>query len=140
MSSQTPIRSWLFAPGHSEGLLDKVFRAGADAVVLDLEDAVPRAFKAQARSMVAATIRDKSAWVRINVSGSSDAAVDLEAVSEHAEGIRIPKVEVSQRCDLGRAAGATVRACVHHRDGARAYGGRGDRGSPPVPVPDPGNR
>jgi citrate lyase subunit beta/citryl-CoA lyase len=93
VTSQAPIRSWLFAPGHSEGLLDKVFRAGADAVVLDLEDAVPRAFKAQARSMVAATIRDKSAWVRINVSGSADAAADLEAVAEHAEGIRIPKVE-----------------------------------------------
>ena len=34
-------RSYLFAPGHNAKLLDKVFDAGADAVMLDLEDAVP---------------------------------------------------------------------------------------------------
>ena len=34
-------RSYLFAPGHSPKLLGKVFTAGADAVILDLEDAVP---------------------------------------------------------------------------------------------------
>ncbi len=33
--------SFLFAPGHSAKLLGKVFDAGADAVILDLEDAVP---------------------------------------------------------------------------------------------------
>ena len=30
------IRSWLFAPGHDEKLLHKVFDAGADMVVIDL--------------------------------------------------------------------------------------------------------
>jgi citrate lyase beta subunit len=34
-------RSYLFAPGHDAKLLAKVFDAGADAVMLDLEDAVP---------------------------------------------------------------------------------------------------
>ena len=34
-------RSYLFAPGHSHKLLARVFEAGADAVMLDLEDAVP---------------------------------------------------------------------------------------------------
>ncbi|MHB8587962.1 MAG: aldolase/citrate lyase family protein [Candidatus Dormibacteraceae bacterium] len=32
-------RSWLFAPGHNEKLLRRVFEAGADLVLLDLEDA-----------------------------------------------------------------------------------------------------
>ena len=36
-------RSYLFAPGHNEKLLGRVFNAGADAVMLDLEDAVPPA-------------------------------------------------------------------------------------------------
>ena len=34
-------RSYLFAPGHNAKLLGRVFEAGADAVMLDLEDAVP---------------------------------------------------------------------------------------------------
>ncbi len=46
-------RSYLFAPGHNEKLLGRVFDAGADAVMLDLEDAVPPHAKQQARAMVA---------------------------------------------------------------------------------------
>jgi citrate lyase subunit beta / citryl-CoA lyase len=46
-------RSYLFAPGHNAKLLRKVFDAGADAVMLDLEDAVPPEAKNQARAMVA---------------------------------------------------------------------------------------
>ena len=42
-------RSYLFAPGHNEKLLGKVFDAGADAVMLDLEDAVPPEGKERAR-------------------------------------------------------------------------------------------
>jgi citrate lyase subunit beta / citryl-CoA lyase len=37
----SPLRSWLYAPGNNGRLLRRVFAAGADAVVLDLEDAVP---------------------------------------------------------------------------------------------------
>ena len=43
-------RSYLFAPGHNAKLLDRVFHAGADAVMLDLEDAVPPQAKATARA------------------------------------------------------------------------------------------
>ena len=39
-------RSYLFAPGHNAKLLNRVFHAGADAVMLDLEDAVPPEAKA----------------------------------------------------------------------------------------------
>ena len=46
-------RSYLFAPGHNEKLLSKVFDAGADAVMLDLEDAVPIDHKDTARRLVA---------------------------------------------------------------------------------------
>jgi citrate lyase subunit beta/citryl-CoA lyase len=86
-------RSYLFAPGHNEKLLGRVFDPGADAVMLDLEDAVPRHAKVQARAMVADVLADRSAWVRINAVGTELAAADLDAVAGLAAGIRIPKVE-----------------------------------------------
>src|SRR5947209_1410625 len=86
-------RSYLFAPGHNEKLLGRVFDVGADAVMLDLEDAVPPHAKAQARSMVANALAERPAWVRINAVGTELAAVDLDAVAGLAAGIRIPKVE-----------------------------------------------
>ena len=86
-------RSYLFAPGHDAKLLGKVFDAGADAVILDLEDAVPPARKAAARSMVAEVLTSEMAWVRINIAGTDWAAADLEAIAGSAYGIRIPKVE-----------------------------------------------
>jgi citrate lyase subunit beta/citryl-CoA lyase len=89
-------RSYLFAPGHNEKLLRRVFDAGADAVMLDLEDAVPAHAKQQARTMVAAVLADRPAWVRINAVGTERAAADLEAVAGLAAGIRVPKVESAE--------------------------------------------
>ena len=53
-----PTRSLLFVPGHRKGWADKAVAAGADAVILDLEDSVPVDMKAETRHMVAETIRD----------------------------------------------------------------------------------
>lgn len=86
-------RSYLFAPGHNEKLLGRVFGAGADAVMLDLEDAVPPHAKQQARAMVTDALATRSAWVRINAVGTELAAADLAAIAGLAAGIRIPKVE-----------------------------------------------
>lgn len=86
-------RSYLFAPGHSPKLLGKVFRAGADAVMLDLEDAVPPSAKDTARTMVAEALLDHPAWVRVNAARSALCAADLDAVAGRALGIRIPKAE-----------------------------------------------
>jgi citrate lyase subunit beta / citryl-CoA lyase len=86
-------RSYLFAPGHNAKLLAKVFDAGADAVILDLEDAVPADAKSTARAMVADALIEHPAWVRINAAQTRAAADDLAAVGTLANGIRIPKVE-----------------------------------------------
>ena len=86
-------RSYLFAPGHNAKLLGRVFEAGADAIMLDLEDAVPVDAKAQARAMVAEVLGDHAAWVRVNLPRTDLCAADLEAVGERAHGIRIPKTE-----------------------------------------------
>ena len=85
-------RSYLFAPGHNPKLLHKVFGAGADAVMLDLEDAVPPDDKATARTMVREVLADHHAWVRVNPARSPECAADLDAVADRAAGIRIPKV------------------------------------------------
>jgi citrate lyase subunit beta/citryl-CoA lyase len=86
-------RSYLFAPGHNAKLLDKVFTAGADAVILDLEDAVPADEKDRARSMVAAAVADRPALVRVNAPRTTLIEADIDAVAPHAVAIRIPKCE-----------------------------------------------
>jgi citrate lyase subunit beta/citryl-CoA lyase len=91
--SELPPRSWLFAPGHSEKLLHKVFDAGADIVILDLEDAVPPEFKDRARALVAEVAAAKPCWVRVNRPQTDLCALDLGALVGKAQGLRLPKVE-----------------------------------------------
>jgi citrate lyase subunit beta/citryl-CoA lyase len=93
-------RSYLYAPGNVERLLHKVFNAGADAVVLDLEDAVPPQKKVEARRVVAGVLRDREKqggspiYVRINSLSSGLWREDVEAIVQPAlHGIRVPKVE-----------------------------------------------
>ena len=87
------IRSFLFVPGDSQRKLEKSTSTGADALIVDLEDAVA----AEARPAARALTRDFVAsqgdvWVRINPVGSDDAAADLEAVMPAAPaGIVLPK-------------------------------------------------
>lgn len=94
------LRSYLYAPGNDERLLGKVFTAGADAVVLDLEDAVPAGEKERARRLVGAAVRERplggrpALFVRINASTGPEWRADLAAVLGPAvAGIRLPKVE-----------------------------------------------
>lgn len=51
-----PLRSLLFAPGNEPRKVDKVASFGADAVILDLEDAVPDAQKVASRALVRAAL------------------------------------------------------------------------------------
>ncbi len=88
------IRSWLFAPGHNERILAKLFDSGADAVLLDLEDAVPEALKDHARALVSSVLEaHPESWVRINKPRTAAAEADLAAIFGRCAGIRIPKVE-----------------------------------------------
>lgn len=98
-----PIRSWLYAPGNSPRLLEKVFHARADAVILDLEDSVPPAEKGAARRLVAEAVashRDPGGpalFVRINQPDGAEAELDLEGVvGPGLDGLRVPKVETPQ--------------------------------------------
>ena len=95
-------RTYLFAPGHNQKLLKRVFGAGADAVILDLEDAVPADAKAYARGLVTDVIADRTALVRVNGPHTPEFIADVEAVAANAAAIRIPKCESPE--DVERAA------------------------------------
>jgi citrate lyase subunit beta/citryl-CoA lyase len=86
-------RSWLFAPGHNERLLRLVFDAGADVVLLDLEDAVPPDLKDRARDMVGEVAAARPCWVRVNRARTEACERDLDRLAGSALGLRIPKVE-----------------------------------------------
>jgi citrate lyase subunit beta / citryl-CoA lyase len=111
--------SYLFAPGYNAKLLAKVFDAGADAVIFDLEDAVPPDAKETARAMVADALTVHRAWVRINGARTPLAAADLAAVAHHAYGIRIPKVESVDdvRWVTDRAAGKPLLCAIESAKG-----------------------
>ncbi|WP_198602331.1 aldolase/citrate lyase family protein [Rhodococcus opacus] len=61
------------SPGNPTG-------PGADAVILDLGDAVPTQHKADARRIVAAATATTPAWVRVNAVRSTDCDSDLDVV------------------------------------------------------------
>ncbi len=63
-------RSYLYVPGNRRDMLDKAEERGADAVMLDLEDAVPPPARALARAEAARYLsapgRTAAVWARIN--------------------------------------------------------------------------
>lgn len=87
------IRSFLFVPADSERKLQKAGSVGADALILDLEDAVAAEARPDARLLAREYIDGKdNVWVRINPIDTDDAAADLEAVMPSAPaGIILPK-------------------------------------------------
>lgn len=100
MSAEWPLhRSYLYAPGSRPDVLRKALDTGADAAVLDLEDAVPADAKDAARDAVAAVVGDLSGTgpdvhVRINGGPGDTWREDLEAVVRPGlAALRLPKVE-----------------------------------------------
>jgi len=91
-------RSWMFIPGDSDKKIGKALGLGADALILDLEDSVAEASKADARVRVGeylAAHRGVSVselWVRVNALDTPHTLADLVAVMPGAPaGIFLPK-------------------------------------------------
>ena len=90
------LRSFLFVPADSEKKLAKAETSPADALILDLEDAVAAANRHAARKLAHAYVSERksrgSVWVRINPVGTPDYSADLEAiVSAKPDGLIVPK-------------------------------------------------
>jgi citrate lyase subunit beta/citryl-CoA lyase len=99
------MRSLLFVPADSERKLKKGTEAGADALVLDLEDSVLPGRKSAARAMLAEYllgIADRSRmWVRINDLLSGEILKDLAAVVPLSpRGIVLPKIRGPEDLDV----------------------------------------
>jgi citrate lyase subunit beta/citryl-CoA lyase len=87
MTGPSDPRTYLFVPGNRPDRFGKALASGADAVVLDLEDAVAADAKDTAREAVLAWAREAApaerarAVVRTNDLGSPHAARDVAAVA-----------------------------------------------------------
>lgn len=104
-------RSFLFVPGNRPERFEKAVRSGADAVVLDLEDAVAQSDKAAARDAV------RQAWprlkglgvplvVRMNAASQALVGDDLQLLFrlEGLDGVMVPKAESAQQLAQVQAA------------------------------------
>lgn len=103
----TPPRSWLFVPAlRAPDWLAKAIATGADAIIIDLEDATAPAERARARDTVRALAIAPREWPAIIVRVNATAA-DIEpdiaaAVAAGADGVIVPKVDLPK--DISHAA------------------------------------
>ncbi|MET7406578.1 HpcH/HpaI aldolase/citrate lyase family protein [Streptomyces parvulus] len=93
----TPPLTWLYAPGDRPRVVAKALAAGADVVVVDLEDAVAPDRKDYAREATAELLADPQpvpVHVRVNALDGPLAAADLGALAAlpGLSGLRLPKV------------------------------------------------
>jgi citrate lyase subunit beta/citryl-CoA lyase len=92
-----PLRSFLFAPGNHARRVEKALTLDADAVILDLEDAVATAEKPATRETIAAALerpRRGLLYVRVNAVDTEFCYGDLVAIVRRGlDGVILPKVE-----------------------------------------------
>lgn len=89
------LNSLLFVPGSRSERFDKALAAGADAVIIDLEDAVAPADKEAARAALARWLDpSRPVLVRINAAGTPWFADDLGLLCRPGlAGVVLPKAE-----------------------------------------------
>ena len=108
------LRSALFVPGDRPERFTKALASGADAVIIDLEDAVQESEKANARrhlQLFLATHPDVRVWVRVNCAGHLQHAADLELCANEPgiAGVLLPKAEHPEQI---RRVGRTGKAVM----------------------------
>jgi citrate lyase subunit beta / citryl-CoA lyase len=118
------MRSKLFVPGSRPELFEKAARSPADALSFDLEDAVAKPRKAEARANVAAFLRGgrgaQTMVVRVNGVGTEFFEDDIDAIVGAApDMINVPMLEGAEQ--VRHAAAAIARAEAKHGV-ARAVG------------------
>jgi len=95
-------RSWLLVPGADRDRFGAAASSAADAVVLDLEDAVPPDDKSSARAAVIDWLRaGNTAWVRINDATTPHWCDDVDALAgvPGLAGVMLAKTESGQQVE-----------------------------------------
>jgi (S)-citramalyl-CoA lyase len=122
---QPIVRSALFVPGSRPERFAKALAAGADAVIVDFEDAVEEPLKRQARDNLAAFLQgapDASVWVRVNAPEHAEHAADLAFCKAHAgvAGVLLPKVETAAQVGAVHAIGKPLWPIIESAKGLLA--------------------
>lgn len=124
------MRSKLFVPGSRPELFDKAFASASDAISFDLEDAVAKDRKAEARNVLSVFLntrpidRRKAIVVRVNAVGTPDFEPDMLAVANaNVDLINLPMVEgdgaireaaaLLDRLESGRASSKPVGLLIN---------------------------
>jgi len=129
----TALRSLLFAPGNHARRVEKALTLAADAVILDLEDAVAVLEKAAARpTVIEASEKPRASrlYVRVNALSTEWCYGDFVVVVRAGlGGIMLPKVEhghelhtadwLIANLERARPARRQSRAAPHHRNSGR---------------------
>ncbi|ALS63228.1 HpcH/HpaI aldolase/citrate lyase family protein [Pandoraea norimbergensis] len=126
-----PFRSWLFVPGNRPERFAKALAAGADAVIVDLEDAVPLADKITARAQVREWLAgelaeaDTPIYVRINAVTTDWFADDVRALAAlpRVAGLVVPKAEDTTTLIAAATGAHDALRVVPLIETARAFGG-----------------
>jgi citrate lyase beta subunit len=126
MSSLASARSLLFVPGNDPHKLEKALSAGADAVVADLEDAVPAAEKETARRLSAERLAEARTaslrGVRVNAAGTPFWEEDLHAVAGlPLDVLVVPKAAPDALAELPREGPPVVAVVESARGLKRAH-------------------
>lgn len=101
------LRSLLYVPADNQRFISGAHRRGADAIILDLEDAVHPASKQAARDGLDESVSEVSrsgaaVFVRVNA-GLDLFQKDVEAACKaRADGLVVPKLEQAEILDLAR--------------------------------------
>ncbi|MBT2479018.1 CoA ester lyase [Streptomyces sp. ISL-94] len=110
------ILTWLYAPGDRPEVVGKAIGCGADAVIVDLEDAVPVSRKEYARAATAERLGERQpvpVHVRVNPLDSPWGGADLTALAglHGLAGLRLPKISAPEQ--VVAAAERTGGVCLH---------------------------
>lgn len=121
------VRSALFVPGSRPERFAKALACGADAVIVDFEDAVEASLKGLARDNLAAFLdAEPSArvMVRVNAAGDPEQAADLELCGRlpGVVGILLPKAERAAQVRIAAACGKPVWPLIESARGLLAVG------------------
>jgi len=107
------LRSMLYVPANSWRMINNALSEGADAVILDLEDACPIAEKETGRVFArdALPLLEEAgveAWVRVNALETGLTETDLEyVVTSHLDGVMLAKTDSAE--DLAHVEGLIQR-------------------------------
>lgn len=122
---QPIVRSALFVPGSRPERFAKALASGADAVIVDFEDAVEEPLKRQARENLAQFLQSNPqacVWVRVNAPEHAEHPADLAFCKARpgVVGVLLPKVESAAQIRVVAATGKVIWPIIESARGLLA--------------------